>query len=692
MPILPKAAFLPECRWSIPLGKVAMNISRALVWESVAIMNYHYTRQDLLKAIEEIGICPGDTVSLHVSLGRLGLPQAVDRNYPALSNFVIDAFLEVLGANGTLLVPTYSYSFSRGQVYEVESTPSRTGEFPEVFRSRTNAVRSRDPMLSWAAIGPGAQVILRNISKQCFGAGCVFENLVKADGMICTLGLGMWWATFCHYIEKMADVPFRVDKRFRGLIREHGREREEEWIYFAKPRLPNCEANSVALERKATERSLINVAPMGRGEIHGVRAREYLAFGLAQLRENPWFTAKGPPVAPELIRGGTMMPIVPKDVIFLPESTPEHPDRWVAMNVFSHTALGISSDVFGLLSTPSAAETTVDGPYRCWNIEHFSNEAGLVADPSRFHRDLRQWQELVLNRQEMLARLRKHCIIVDDEAAYRKRVQPKTQIVDHHNFWNSHQQHGEYMALMRKEDPDGWWMRQKFSPDQLSVRRDTLYGAIQNTFLEEYTQQRIRKGMSVVDLGCGTGVYSNLIASRGASVLGVDPSEEYLAVAREHAREGARFEQMQIGQAGGLDRIPTGSADVVFMSDAILFYYVPFFRGQTADIDVLLADIGRILKPDGAFVSLEPHGAFYLMPWLGAEDRPFVVVTEYLRKSFGIVPPLSWLIRTVSQAGFVLGDMRELTPASYFAEIDPRGYHFASEFPLWHLLEFRPFR
>jgi SAM-dependent methyltransferase len=385
------------------------------------------------------------------------------------------------------------------------------------------------------------------------------------------------------------------------------------------------------------------------------------------------------------------MPIVPKDVIFLPESTAEYPDRWVAMNVFSRTALGISSEVFRLLGAASASETSDDGRYRCWKIEYFSNEAGLLADPSRFRRDLRQWQELSLNRQELLAELKKRCIVVDDEAAYRKRFQPKRHILDHQNFGNFHQQHGQNMALTRREDPAGWWMRQKFSPDQLSVRRDTLYGAIQNAFLEEYTEQRITRGMSVVDLGCGTGVYSNLMARRGANVLGVDPSDEYLAVARAHAQEGARFEQMQIGQTGGLDNIPSDSADIVFISDALLFYYVPFFPGQKADIGVLLSDIRRILKPDGAFVSLEPHGVFYLMPWLGAEDRPFVVVTEYLRKSFGIVPPLSWLIRTVTQVGFVVSDMRELTPASYFAEIDPRGYHFASEFPLWHLLEFRPF-
>jgi SAM-dependent methyltransferase len=386
------------------------------------------------------------------------------------------------------------------------------------------------------------------------------------------------------------------------------------------------------------------------------------------------------------------MTFVPKDVIFLPESTQDNPDRWVAMNVFARTSFGLSGEIFRLLgeieSNPVAGG---EGPFRCWRIEYFSNEAGLLADPSRFRRNIDDWEELSLTGPELIAELKKHCILVDDEAAYRNRFKPKRHLLDCENFGNFHQQHGQHMALARRKDPADWWMRQKFSEDQRSVRPDTLYGAIQGKFLQAYTEERIGAGMEVIDLGCGTGVYSNLMARKGATVLGIDPSEEYLAVARANAAPNMRFENMKIGEAGALDRIPDASADMIFMSDALLFYFLPFYPGQNADIGALLKDIRRILKPGGSFVSLEPHGVFYLMPWLGAVDRPFVVVTEYLKKSFGIVPPLSWLIQQVTRAGFAVTDMREIVPADYFKDIDPRGYHFASEFPLWHLIEFRPF-
>jgi len=384
------------------------------------------------------------------------------------------------------------------------------------------------------------------------------------------------------------------------------------------------------------------------------------------------------------------MIFVPKDVVLLPESTASHPDRWVAMNVFARTCLGVSGDVVRMLGNLQTGADDVEArQYTCWDIERFSNEDGLLADPSRFRRDVTDWRELVLDRAALLAKLRAHFIVIDDEAAYRQRFQPKRNVLDADRFGNFHQQHGRHMVLVKRADPAAWWMSQKFTPDQLSVRSDTLYGAVQWTFLEKFAAERIRPGMEIVDLGCGTGVFANLMARHGGRVLGVDPSEQYLAVAKGNAAPGTRFEAMRIGEPGGLDAIPPRSADMVFMSDALLFYFVPFYPNQKADIQVLLGDIRRMLKPDGVFVSLEPHAAFYLAPWLGAVDHPFTIVTEYLHKWFGVVPPMSRLISTVTSAGFAVTAMQEIAPSDDFITVDPRGFHFARKFPLWQFLELR---
>ncbi|HZP68463.1 MAG TPA: methyltransferase domain-containing protein [Pseudolabrys sp.] len=380
------------------------------------------------------------------------------------------------------------------------------------------------------------------------------------------------------------------------------------------------------------------------------------------------------------------MIFVPKDVILLPESTSKYPNRWVAMNVFARTCLGVDDKVVRLLGQ-LPIRAVESGPFQCWDIERFSNEDGLLADPTRYVRDPSRWTNLQLEWDELLSKLKAHFIVIDNEAAYRARFQAKRHLLDKDHFGNFHQQHGQHMMLVKRVNPAKWWMEQKFSPDGLSVREDTLYGAVQWRFLERYFADHIKPGMTVIDLGCGNGVYTNAMARHGAKVLGVDPSDEYLAVAKANAIEGASFEKMQIGEVGGLNVIETASADVVFMSDALLFYYVPLYPEQKADIKVLLTDIRRLLKPGGKFVSLEPHSAFYLAPWLGSAEWPFTVVTEYLSKWHGIVPPLSWWMRKFADAGFAIADVREIVPADYFSEVDPRGYHFAKEFPLWQMLE-----
>jgi aminoglycoside 3-N-acetyltransferase len=258
-------------------------------------VTFTYTQNEFVDALSALGITRGSVVSLQVSLGRIGLPEGLPADYHAIATFVINAFLVALGRDGTLIVPTYSYSIGKGEVFDVAETPSRIGEFSEVFRRYPGVTRSRDPMLSSAGIGPRVQDLLGNISRSCFGDGSTFHRLREADARICTFGISLYWATFRHHIEEMAAVPFRFHKQFRGRIRENGHESEETWTYFAAPRLSCCEPNGLPLERLVRTAGLLKVAPLGRGEVMAIRAREYFDIGMEALKRDPWLTAKGPP-------------------------------------------------------------------------------------------------------------------------------------------------------------------------------------------------------------------------------------------------------------------------------------------------------------------------------------------------------------------------------------------------------------
>jgi 2-polyprenyl-3-methyl-5-hydroxy-6-metoxy-1,4-benzoquinol methylase len=72
-------------------------------------------------------------------------------------------------------------------------------------------------------------------------------------------------------------------------------------------------------------------------------------------------------------------------------------------------------------------------------------------------------------------------------------------------------------------------------------------------------------GTRVLEIGCGDGRLTWLYAPRAASVLGIDPDEEQIAVARSATPpELADRVQFEVGEAEDLSR--TAVFDVAFLS------------------------------------------------------------------------------------------------------------------------------
>lgn len=99
-----------------------------------------------------------------------------------------------------------------------------------------------------------------------------------------------------------------------------------------------------------------------------------------------------------------------------------------------------------------------------------------------------------------------------------------------------------------------------------------------------------RPGERILDIGCGDGLYSHQIASRGASVVGIDINQERLDVAhRWHSDHRAEFHSMDAAHL----KLGEDSFD-----KAVSFCVIEHFEN---DGDVL-GEIHRVLKPGSLFV------------------------------------------------------------------------------------------
>ncbi|HWR50102.1 MAG TPA: DUF4910 domain-containing protein [Bryobacteraceae bacterium] len=272
----------------------ATGIPRASDW-----LGAEYTASDLTHALWKTGIRQGDTVFVHACFGVLGALAGPDSEVEP-SAALLDAITRAVGPTGTILVPTYTFSFCRGEDYDVLNSASVPGpwslssEFLETVRMLPGAFRSDDPIHSVAGIGPRAEALLADVASTCFGPGSIFDRLNRSGAKLCVIGAPLEEATFRHHVEEMVGVPFRYKKLFTGYIRRGSAVRKAGWIYFVRIRADNGIPDGSYLERITRSSGECRAASVGAGEVLTVDAGAYYERVATELKRNPWCSAKGP--------------------------------------------------------------------------------------------------------------------------------------------------------------------------------------------------------------------------------------------------------------------------------------------------------------------------------------------------------------------------------------------------------------
>lgn len=103
-----------------------------------------------------------------------------------------------------------------------------------------------------------------------------------------------------------------------------------------------------------------------------------------------------------------------------------------------------------------------------------------------------------------------------------------------------------------------------------------------------------RPGMTVVDVGCGTGEMLSRYAGAGCRVIGVDLSPAMLAEARRRLGPGAL---LAVGEAAALP-LPSGSADLVLATMLLHGLPVQSRVGALAEMARVAGGRGRVVVAD----------------------------------------------------------------------------------------------
>ena len=108
---------------------------------------------------------------------------------------LIDALLAAVGPTGVVVMPTFTYD---NETFTLD-TPGRTGTLAEVFRRRSEAIRSLHPTYSVAAVGGGAAELVDGHERaRATGADSPLGRLAHGGGYVLLLGVPHTANTTAH--------------------------------------------------------------------------------------------------------------------------------------------------------------------------------------------------------------------------------------------------------------------------------------------------------------------------------------------------------------------------------------------------------------------------------------------------------------------------------------------------------------
>lgn len=105
-------------------------------------------------------------------------------------------------------------------------------------------------------------------------------------------------------------------------------------------------------------------------------------------------------------------------------------------------------------------------------------------------------------------------------------------------------------------------------------------------------------GLRIVEIGCGGGQNSVVLARRGATVVGIDVSDDQIAFARDLAA----------AESVPVDFVRSDAADLSFLASAawdqvLAVYSFPYIEA----IDLALAECARVLRTGGRLILSQDH-------------------------------------------------------------------------------------
>lgn len=254
------------------------------------------TKNEMIAALQEVGLDQGCNLMVHTSLSNIGYVCGGAQS-------VIEALIDVVGEEGTILMPTQSWKNldpETGVHWDVEEqdwdvirenwpaydkhiTPTNTmGVVAEMFRSWPGAQRSDHPARSVAAWGKNAQYLTENHDlSNIFGEGSPVGKLYELDGSVLLIGVDYDKNTSIHLADARAEYSSKHNCVEHSAVMEDGKR-----VWKAYETLFVDGEDFVEIGKAFEEACSVRKATLGNATIRLMKQRELVDFAVEWIEKN----------------------------------------------------------------------------------------------------------------------------------------------------------------------------------------------------------------------------------------------------------------------------------------------------------------------------------------------------------------------------------------------------------------------
>lgn len=253
-------------------------------------------KADIAEALRNVGLKSGDPVMVHASLSRIGYVCGG-------AQAVIEALIEVVGEEGTILMPTQSCKNldpetgvhwdadeadwdkirDNWPAYDKAITPTNTmGAVSEMFRSWPGAIRSDHPARSVAAWGKNASYLTENHDlSDIFGNNSPIGKLYELNGKVLLIGVGHDKNTSLHLADVRAEYPGKHTCIEHSAVLENGK---RVWKAYETLYVDGEDFIDIGTAFEAAHS--VNRVMLGGAELKLMKQRELVDFAVEWIENN----------------------------------------------------------------------------------------------------------------------------------------------------------------------------------------------------------------------------------------------------------------------------------------------------------------------------------------------------------------------------------------------------------------------